>query len=74
MFLSELHISESAMIDRIESAEMQVALMQLGVREGDTFSVSNIAPLGDPMAIHINGTKISIRRQDAKSIIVKKLP
>lgn len=61
------------MIEAIESAEMQVALMQLGVREGDTCTVSDIAPLGDPIAIRINGTKISIRKQDAKSIIVKKI-
>lgn len=73
MFLSELHISEMAIIKSIENLEMQVALMQLGVREGDTFTVSDIAPLGDPMAIRVNGTKISIRTQDAKTIIVKKL-
>ena len=73
MRLSELHISETATIDCIESPEMQVALMQLGVREGDNFTVSDIAPLGDPMAIRVNGTKISIRKQDAKCIIVKKV-
>jgi ferrous iron transport protein A len=67
--LSELALGESATIVAIETAELQVALMSLGVIEGDSCMLCNVAPLGDPIAIHINGTKISLRKKDAQGII-----
>ncbi len=68
--LSVLKIGETATISTVETAEMQVALMNLGVLEGDTCRLSDIAPLGDPMAILVNGTKISLRKKDAEKVWV----
>jgi ferrous iron transport protein A len=55
----------------VDTPELQVALMNLGVLEGDICRIVNIAPLGDPIAIAIHGTKICIRKKDAHSIWVK---
>ncbi len=69
--LSELKIGETATISSIETAEMQVALMNLGVLEGDKCKLTDIAPLGDPIAILVNGTKVSLRKKDAEKVWIK---
>jgi len=70
--LPSLNLGESAKIVAIHSSELQLALMKLGVMKGDQFRLSNIAPLGDPIAIEINRTKISIRKRDAGNIMVSR--
>ncbi len=45
--------------------------LDLGFVNGATVEIFNISPLGDPVAYLIHSTVISIRKQDAKYIIVK---
>jgi len=69
--LAEMRVGESGKIVRVDSEEIQIALMKLGILPGDQFWVSNIAPLGDPIAITINRTKVSLRRRDADHVVVE---
>lgn len=69
--LAEMRVGESGKIIRVENEEIQIALMKLGILPGDQFWVSNIAPFGDPIAVTINRTKVSLRRQDAKYVVVE---
>ncbi|MEL6588843.1 MAG: FeoA family protein [Bacteroidota bacterium] len=69
--LDSMKIGERGKIIRVNSEELQIALMKLGVLPGDQFWVSNVAPLGDPIAITINRTKVSLRRKDASFVIVE---
>ncbi|MEL6191988.1 MAG: FeoA family protein [Bacteroidota bacterium] len=66
--LSQFSIGEKGCISEIQSKELEICLLKLGVCKGDTCLLSNKAPLGDPLAIVVNGTKISIRREDAARI------
>ena len=68
--LSELLMGQQARILSVGQADLEIALIQLGVTPGDECSLANIAPLGDPIAIAVNGTKISVRRKDADNILV----
>lgn len=69
--LAKMKVGEGGKILRVDSEELKIALMKLGVLPGDQFWVSDIAPLGDPMAITINRTKVSLRRQDASHVIIE---
>lgn len=69
--LDSMKIGERGKIIRVNSEELQIALMKLGVLPGDQFWVSDVAPLGDPIAITINRTKVSLRRKDASFVIVE---
>lgn len=69
--LADLAQGQEGKIIKIESEEIQIALMKLGVLPGDLCKVANFAPLGDPMAILINRTKVSLRRQDAASVWIE---
>lgn len=69
--LSELSKGDQGIISSIEKYEVQVALMNLGVIVGDLLKLSDIAPLGDPIAFTVNHTKVSIRKNDARTIWVQ---
>ncbi len=45
--------------------------LDLGFVNGATIEIFNVSPLGDPVAYLIHSTVISIRKQDAKYIMVK---
>ena len=43
-------------------------LMELGLVPGTRVSVTRVAPLGDPLELHLRNYALSIRRADALSI------
>lgn len=69
--LAMMRLGQSGTIQYTADHELCVALLNLGIKNGTVFRVTNIAPLGDLLAIAANGTKIAIRRKDAVQIIVK---
>ncbi len=46
-------------------------LLDMGLTPGTTVNVHNVAPLGDPMEIRLRGYELSIRKEDAKGIIIE---
>lgn len=55
-----------------EAQDLHHRLKELGLVEGTHVRVRRCAPLGDPMELSIRGYHLSIRKQDAKSILVEK--
>lgn len=55
------------------SAELVQRLLEFGLMEGEEVAVVNLAPLGDPMEIEINATRLSLRKRDAAAIDVTPL-
>jgi ferrous iron transport protein A len=45
-------------------------IMDMGVTKGAEIFIHKIAPLGDPLEIHVRGSAISLRKEDAKLIEV----
>jgi ferrous iron transport protein A len=56
-----------------ESALVQ-RLMELGVFDGQEVEVIALAPLGDPIEIRCGDSRLSLRRREAASIQVHRLP
>lgn len=48
-------------------------LMQLGVIEGQPFTVVRTAPMGDPIEIEILGYALSLRRSEARVVLVSEV-
>ena len=72
MTLADLPTGQRRLISAIEAEnDNQYRLNQLGVIPGCTVEVLRVAPLGDPLQIRIDNTLLSIRRQDAGSILVQ---
>lgn len=70
--LAELKIGECAYIDSINNYHVQLHLLNMGCMPKAILEVVNIAPLGDPIAIKVGNTVLSIRKQDAEQIQVQK--
>ncbi len=46
-------------------------IMQMGLLPGVRIRVVRVAPLGDPIEINVKGYDLSIRRSEARCVIVK---
>jgi len=70
MKLSELKSGEKGTIISFESTELELKLMEMGCLPGEEVIVEQIAPLGDPISIRIAGYSLSLRKNEARQIIV----
>jgi len=55
-----------------ESSELELKLMEMGCLPGEEIVVEQIAPLGDPISVRIAGYSLSLRKNEAKQILVSK--
>lgn len=73
MTLDTLHCGEKATVVSIDTNTiLKRRLMDMGMTRGAQVQVRRFAPLGDPMLIDIMGYALSIRKSDAKYIVVEK--
>jgi len=68
--LSELKMGESGVIHSFENDEIFLKLMEMGCIPGELITVEQIAPLGDPISISVAGYQLSLRMDEAKSILI----
>ncbi|MDX2360606.1 MAG: FeoA family protein [Crocinitomicaceae bacterium] len=69
--LSKIQDGESVIIRSIDASALKVKLMEMGLIEGKCISVLFRAPLGDPIAIDIEGYVLSLRKDEACMILVE---
>lgn len=70
--LSDCTIGEEIEIIKIEDSFIASKLIEMGLAEKLITKIVLIAPLGDPIAIDINGFILSIRKSEAHHVIVNK--
>lgn len=68
--LSELKQGQVAVIKTFENSELSLKFLEMGCLPGETISVNQIAPLGDPISIKVAGYNLSLRLSEAEFIIV----
>jgi ferrous iron transport protein A len=69
--LSELQEGDRAIIRSFEKEEILLKLMEMGCMPGETISIEKLAPMKDPISIFISGYLLSLRIDEAESIIVE---
>lgn len=70
--IADLTIGQSGVIEDLLNSEVSHKLMEMGFIPGKKITLNSIAPLGDPYCFEVSGCKVALRREDAKSISVKK--
>lgn len=70
MTLADLCKGQKATITKMLSGEVTLKLLEMGCVPGEIVFIEKIAPLGDPIAINISGHILSLRKDEASSIIV----
>lgn len=76
MHLIDLKPGESAQVVGYDPGEpaYRMKLLALGLTRGVSFKVIKSAPLGDPVEIEVRGYRLSLRKLEATTIQVRRLP
>ena len=45
--------------------------MDMGITKGTELYIRKVAPLGDPVEITVRGYELTVRKNDAKCILIK---
>lgn len=71
--INDLSIGEASVVVSINcDGAMKRRLIDMGITPGVKVSLHKVAPLGDPLELKLRGYMLSIRRSEAKKIVVKK--
>lgn len=68
--LSEIADGQEVRVISIASSVLRVKLLEMGLLEDQPIRVLFRAPLGDPLAIDVNGYVLSLRLSEAKLVSV----
>ena len=69
---SELKIGETGIIIDVNLEEIPLKLLEMGCLPGNTITLIQIAPLGDPYYFNVNDSHVAIRLETAKQITITK--
>lgn len=71
MTLATMKLGEKAIIDSFTDTDMSLKLLEMGCTPGEVVKIDKIAPMGDPIAIFISGYLLSLRKQEASTVLVR---
>ena len=69
--LTELPYKQKAIIKSFGETELYVKLLEMDIIPDEEISVELTAPLGDPIAVNVAGYQLSLRKDEASSIMVE---
>ena len=75
MHFADLKIGQTARITALKAGEpvYRKRLISMGLIPGTEFTVQRIAPLGDPIEIHIRGFNLSLRKIEASVLQIEEV-
>lgn len=71
--LSEVKVGKKAVIKSFLDNDIFLKLMEMGCLPGEIITIDQVAPLKDPISIQVFGYKLSLRLNEAESVIVEEL-
>jgi ferrous iron transport protein A len=70
--LSQLTPGQRGRIAAVEGNDhVSRRLLEMGLLEGDLVEVLTLAPLGDPMEVKLNDSRLSLRHTEAQRVVVE---
>ena len=62
--LKDVRAGETATVARLHGeGPVKRRIMDMGITRGVEISVRKVAPLGDPMELHVRGYELSVRKR-----------
>lgn len=68
--LDQLKLGQTAVVQEFTDDFLSLKFIEMGCLPGEIVKLVNIAPLGDPIAIEVSGYVLSLRKQEASTVIV----
>ncbi|MDU2202552.1 MAG: ferrous iron transport protein A [Anaerococcus hydrogenalis] len=70
--LRDVAVGETAIKKKIKGDGATIRrIMDMGITKKTEVYVRKIAPLGDPIQVNLRGYELTLRKEDAKNIIVE---
>jgi ferrous iron transport protein A len=70
--LQDVKIGKSAIVKRLlGEGPLRRRIMDMGITKGVEITVRKVAPLGDPIEISLRGYELSIRKQEAATVLIE---
>ena len=72
MTLNELKIGDSGVITAVGGeGALRCRLLDMGLTPRTVVTLRKVAPMGDPIEIHVRGYELTLRVEDARQITVE---
>ena len=71
--LSEIQVGQTVKINSFIKDDIFLKLMEMGCLPGEIITIEKIAPLGDPISIKVAGYRLSLRINEANTILVEEV-
>ncbi|AFZ43040.1 FeoA family protein [Halothece sp. PCC 7418] len=77
--LKDLEVDQQGKVARFDQMDDAIKkaykkkLLAMGLTPGTEFTVTRVAPLGDPVEILVRGFKLSLRKEEAAALVVEEL-
>ncbi|SMC17028.1 ferrous iron transport protein A [Clostridium acidisoli DSM 12555] len=72
--LDEVEINSKVKVVRVDpNSRTRRRIMDMGIVRGTEILVSGKAPMGDPIELQLRGYNLSLRKKEAKDVIVELL-
>ena len=73
MTLNELKIGDSGVITAVGGeGALRCRLLDMGLTPRTLVTLRKVAPMGDPIEIHVRGYELTLRVEDARQVTVEK--
>ncbi len=70
--LKDVAVGETATVVKLHGeGSLKRRIMDMGITKGATLLVRKVAPLGDPIELHVRGYELTIRKSEAELIEVE---
>ena len=70
--LKEAKIGENVRVVKLHGeGAVKRRIMDMGITKGVDVHVRKVAPLGDPVEVHVRGYELSLRKADAEMVEVE---
>lgn len=70
--LKEVQAGQSVVVKKLSGeGALKRRIMDMGITKGVEIIVRKLAPLGDPMEVTVRGYELTLRKNEAESIVVE---
>jgi ferrous iron transport protein A len=69
--LAELKKGQKAIVRAFSNESLSSKLIEMGCMPGEFIMLSKTAPLGCPLAVSIAGYELSLRKEEAASVLIE---
>ena len=68
--IADLKKGERGIIVNFTDDELSLKLLEMGCLPGTQVTMTHIAPFGDPIAVKVSGYMLSMRKDEAATIVI----